>query len=123
MSDIYSHFLPLRAVAVGTDGKRIHDDREKQRLSEACLQSSVSVARTALKAGVNANKLRRWIGKHKLKQKYACAMDVHALAPTAFVPVMEVTHSNGSVASTQAATPPKTLLAPVQSCARHHHRI
>jgi transposase len=114
MSETYSDFLPLRVVTVGTDGKRRYDKRDKQRLIEACLQPGVSVAGMALKAGVNANQLRRWIGKHKAKLKDACAMDVLAVAPAAFVPVMEVTDGNGSVASKQPATIPKALPAPVR---------
>jgi transposase len=119
MSETYSDFLPLRVVTVSSDGKRRYDERDKQRLIEACLHSGVSVAGMALKAGVNANQLRRWIGKHKAKQKDACAMDMLAAAPTAFVPVMEVTDGIGSVASTRLATPPKALPAPVRREAMH----
>jgi transposase len=119
MSDIYPDFLPLRAVAVSADGKRRYDERDKQRLIEACLQAGVSVAGMALKAGVNANQLRRWIGKHKAKQKDSAVMDVPAVAPTAFVPVMEVADGNGSVASTRRATPPKALPALVRRESMH----
>ncbi|WP_249174647.1 transposase [Burkholderia cenocepacia] len=46
---------------LGVEGKRTFDKRDKQRLIEACLKPGVSVAGMALKAGVNANQLRRWI--------------------------------------------------------------
>lgn len=61
MSENCTDFLPLRVTNVGTDGKRDLDKRGKQMLIEACLQPGVSVAGMALKAGVNANQLRRWV--------------------------------------------------------------
>jgi hypothetical protein len=96
MCETYSDFLPLRAVTVSADGKRRYDEGDKQRLIEACLQAGVLVAGMALRAGVNANQLRRWIGKHKAKQKDAAAVQVLAVAPVALVPVMEITDGNGA---------------------------
>ncbi|WP_250453826.1 transposase [Caballeronia sp. ATUFL_M2_KS44] len=51
----------LAVTLVGRDGKRRYDSQYKLRLIEACMQPGVSVAGLALKAGVNANLLRRWI--------------------------------------------------------------
>ncbi|WP_018311587.1 transposase [Cupriavidus sp. UYPR2.512] len=62
-------FLPLRAINVGANGKRSFDKGDKRRLVEACLQPGVSVAGMAIKAGVNANQLRRWIEQHKAEQR------------------------------------------------------
>ena len=63
-----SDFLPLRVTHTSPDGKRSYDRRDKQRLIEVCLQPGISVAGMALKAGVNANLLRRWICRYQDKR-------------------------------------------------------
>ncbi|AQV99370.1 IS66 family insertion sequence hypothetical protein (plasmid) [Cupriavidus necator] len=91
MGQIDLDFLPLRVINVGANGKRSFDKGDKRRLVEACLRPGVSVASMAIKAGVNANQLRRWIGQHKAEQKVAAGtMDVIESAPAAFVPVVEI---------------------------------
>ncbi|WP_434113711.1 hypothetical protein [Paraburkholderia caffeinilytica] len=55
MSESNLDFLPLKIVSVGVDGKRRFDQHDRFRLIEACLLPSVSVARMAREAGVNAN--------------------------------------------------------------------
>jgi transposase len=57
--------LHLEVTKVGRDGKRRYCAQAKRRLVEACLQPGVSVSGLALKAGVNANLLRRWIMLHR----------------------------------------------------------
>lgn len=52
-------FLPLRVTHVGVGGKRSFHPVDKQRLIEACLQPGASLSGLALKAGVNANQLRK----------------------------------------------------------------
>jgi len=47
------------------DGRRRFDAQAKRALIEACLQPGVSVAGLALAHGVNANLLRKWIGRHQ----------------------------------------------------------
>ena len=85
----------LAVTLVGRDGKRRYDRQSKRRLVEACLQPGVSVAGLALKAGVNANLLRRWIKLHQQRNGKAVATQVvepmrsHA-SPSAFVPVVEI---------------------------------
>jgi transposase len=54
-------FLPLRVTRVGVGGKRSFDPADKQRLIDACLQPDASLSGLALKAGANANQLRRWV--------------------------------------------------------------
>jgi len=61
MTQIDSDAALLAVTLVGRDGKRRYDSQSKRRLVEDCLQPGVSVAGLALKAGVNANSLRRWI--------------------------------------------------------------
>src|SRR5258707_14983240 len=85
----------LDAVHVGRDGKRRYDSQSKRRLIEACLQPGVSVAGLALRAGVNANLLRRWIKLHQQRNGVAATSEVVENAPplavsSAFVPVVEI---------------------------------
>lgn len=49
-----------RPLVVGRkrDGRNCYDPQAKRELVEACLQPGVSVARLALRHGVNANLLR-----------------------------------------------------------------
>ncbi len=51
MHDNLDNFLPLRVTSTNADGKRSFDERDKQRLIDACLQPGVSIAGLALKAG------------------------------------------------------------------------
>ncbi|WP_338031183.1 hypothetical protein [Cupriavidus oxalaticus] len=65
----------------------------------------------AIKAGVNANQLRRWIEQHKAEQRGAAGtMDVIESAPTAFVPVVEV-HGAGPRAEPERPTVPVPVRA------------
>lgn len=48
-----------------SNGCAIYDPEAKRALVQQCLQPGVSVAATALRAGVNANLLRKWITKHQ----------------------------------------------------------
>lgn len=54
-------FLPLKVTHVSPNGKRSFDPDGKRRLVEACLQPGASLSGLALKAGVNANQLRKWV--------------------------------------------------------------
>jgi transposase len=82
-------FLPLRVTRVCANGKRRYDPEGKRRLIEACLTPGASIARLALKAGVNANQLHKWIRLRE--QAYvASVMDDVEAAPSAFVPVVAV---------------------------------
>lgn len=47
------------------DGRNCYDPQAKRELIEASLQPGVSVAKLALTHGINANLLRKWIGKHQ----------------------------------------------------------
>jgi transposase len=88
----------LAVTLVGRDGKRRYDSQSKLRLIEACLQPGVSVAGLALKAGVNANLLRRWIKLHEQRRRAAGAPDIvddatTLAVPSAFVMVREAGRS------------------------------
>ncbi|MFJ1260910.1 IS66-like element accessory protein TnpA [Cupriavidus sp. CuC1] len=90
MTEIDSDFLPLRVTRVGLGGKRSFDPEGKRKLVEACHRPGVSVAGMALRAGVNANQLRRWIQQYEERREEAAAMLGIEHAPAAFVPVVEI---------------------------------
>lgn len=83
MTEVDLSFLPLKVRRVGIGGKRTFDAEGKRRLIEACCQPGVSVSRMALKAGVNANQLRKWIRGNTRRE---------AVQPPlpAFVPVVAI---------------------------------
>lgn len=56
----------LVVTGVRRDGRRRYDDDSKLALVKACLQPGVSLAGMALKHGVNANLLRKWVVGHQL---------------------------------------------------------
>lgn len=74
--------FPLQAVRVRSNGKRDYEPAAKRRLIEFCLQSGASVSGTALKAGINANQLRKWI------REYRDSAQARGALP-AFVPVVQ----------------------------------
>ncbi|MDE4920313.1 IS66-like element accessory protein TnpA [Cupriavidus metallidurans] len=74
--------FPLQAVRVRSNGKRDYEPAAKRRLIEFCLQSGASVSGTALKAGINANQLRKWI------RDYRDSVQARGALP-AFVPVVQ----------------------------------
>jgi transposase len=92
MTDLQTDFdfLPLRVIGKSADGKNRYDREGKRKLIEACQKPGASVAGLALKAGVNANQLRKWISLARQKTRPRRArQSAPAMAP-AFVPVLEV---------------------------------
>jgi transposase len=78
-------------VVTGTrrDGRRRYDEESKRSLARACLQPGVSLAGMALKHGVNANLLRKWVVNQQLGPAVPDVPDLPDAAPlAAFVPVM-----------------------------------
>ncbi|WP_118186213.1 IS66-like element accessory protein TnpA [Paraburkholderia phosphatilytica] len=82
-------FLPLRVTGVTATGKRKFDAEGKRKLIDACRQPGASIAGLALKAGVNANQLHKWIQLRERANAAAAMVSVEAL-PSAFVPVVTV---------------------------------
>jgi transposase len=83
-------FPKLEPVGVSDDGQRhYYDGQAKQALIRACLQPGASLAGLALKAGLNANLLRKWVRKHQEKGN-AAVQPVCEERLTAFAPVVEV---------------------------------
>ncbi|CAE6964522.1 IS66-like element accessory protein TnpA [Paraburkholderia domus] len=116
MHDNLDDFLPLRVTSINADGKRSFNQHDKQRLIEVCLQPGVSIAGMALKAGVNANVLWRWVRKHnapRAAEASRCARTSAAGSlPSAFVPVVEVMDT-GTLVVPQRPERPEALPAPV----------
>jgi transposase len=75
-------FLPLRVNSKTADGKNRYDRTGKRKLIEACQQPEL-----ALKAGVNANQLRKWISLERTKTRPG--RRARRPAP-AIVPIVEV---------------------------------
>lgn len=83
-------FLPLRVIGKTADGKNRYDRTGKRRLIEACQKPGASVAGLALKAGVNANQLRKWICLERKKTRPRRARRPVSMSAPAFIPVLEV---------------------------------
>ena len=95
MSEAEFSFLPLQVLRVGAGGKRTFEPEGKRRLIEACRQPDVSLSGMALKAGINANQLRKWIRRSERREKEQRSLP-------AFMPVIAVDSASPSA----AATPP-----------------
>jgi transposase len=84
-------------------------------LVEACLAPGISVARLALEHGVNANQLRKWVGKYQQRQSTNGQLSTGQLPdPSAFVrvetsPAPAVRHTGG-IASPPAGLVPSARL-------------
>lgn len=99
MTETEVDYLPLRVTRVRANGKREFAPESKRRLIEACSVPGVSISGMALKAGVNANQLHKWIREHE--RAGAAVMDNVEPAPSAFVPVVAI----GDVVVPAAAAP------------------
>ncbi|NUX59335.1 IS66-like element accessory protein TnpA [Paraburkholderia youngii] len=106
------HFLPLKVTHIDEGGRRCFDPEGKRRLIEACEQPGASVAGLALKAGVNANQLRKWImlehrrGMHMESRKSTRA----GLAE--FVPIVEIAEPDAVTVSANLPSPPAMTPVP-----------
>jgi transposase len=78
----------MRMTRVGAGGKRSFDRAAKQRLIDACLQPGASLSGLALKAGVNANQLRKWVQLRE--QSNAPVKDGMIVTSSAFVPIVAI---------------------------------
>lgn len=103
MTDDDLTFLPLRVTRVGVGGKRSFDPMGKQRLVDACLQPGASLSGLALKAGMNANQLRKWVQLRE--QSNASVMDGMDVASSAFVPVVAIDEPAPAMAPPPARRP------------------
>jgi len=112
MTEQHSETSCLKVVSVGIDGKRRFDRQTKRRLVEACLEPGASIAGLALRHGVNANLLHKWIKLHE--QRSARAPSPAPTVESAFVPVVRVSDENAVVElkSAMSSSPEATASSP-----------
>ena len=96
----------LRLMVTGTrrDGRRRYDPQSKRKLAEACLQPGVSLAGMALKHGVNANLLRKWVVDVQLQSNPAPHGTTDGPA-NLFVPVIVAGRAGAPIARSPLAPP------------------
>jgi transposase len=117
-------FLPLRVTRVGAGGKRSFDRADKQRLIDACLQPGASLSGLALKAGVNANQLRKWVQLRE--QSNAPVRGGMVVTSSAFVPVVAIDDPAPAPALSPAPAPwpmPEPKRSPLSSRAAPAARL
>ena len=115
-------FLPLKVSRVGPTGKRTFDPDGKRRLVQAGRRPGVSISGLALKAGVNANQLRKWVRDDEGERAQVATGAAVNVEP-AFVPVVtlaevsqpvEPTGELAAVARREAAAPGQRATAPAR---------
>lgn len=109
-------FLPLRVMWTSSDGKNRYDPVGKRKLIEACQRPGASVAGLALKAGVNANQLRKWISLERVKARRA--RQLPDIGAPAFVPVVEMLDTVPARHRLPDAVPAPTRREPVRASQR-----
>ena len=82
MSEKSADVVAGLVIKQGKNGRRSYSVPAKRALADLCRQSGVSVARTALTHGVNANLLRRWIEQYS-DAKAATAGDASSIGTAA----------------------------------------
>ena len=97
-----SNPLRLEVVGVLRNGRRRYDPASKRRLVEACLQPGVSLAGVAMRHGVNANLLRKWVNGQQ-QQWNGVEEGAIERATEVFVPVVELC---GVAGPPEPPTPP-----------------
>lgn len=85
-----SNPLRLEVVGVLRNGRRRYDPASKRRLVEACLQPGVSLAGVAMRHGVNANLLRKWVTGQQQRKSNGVTVGAIERATEVFVPVVEL---------------------------------
>jgi transposase len=109
-----SNPLRVEVVDVLRNGRRRYDPASKRRLVEACLQPGVSLAGVALRHGVNANLLRKWVAGQQQQQRNGMAVGAIDRATDVFVPVVELCGVAGP-----PAPPPIQHHVPPAEATRH----
>ena len=96
MTDDDLSFLPLKVSRVGPTGKRTFDPDGKRRLVQAGRRPGVSISGLALKAGVNANQLRKWVRDDEGERAQVATGAAVNVEP-AFVPVVTLAEASHPV--------------------------
>ncbi|ABM37826.1 IS66-like element accessory protein TnpA [Polaromonas naphthalenivorans] len=106
MTEMNAELLARLVVGRKRDGRCNYDPLAKQALIDECLKPGVSVARTAMLYGINANLLRAWIAKSgQPNHGKARAVSVKALESAAFVAVQVTERAAPTTASAPALAP------------------
>ncbi len=111
-----SNPLRLEVVSVLRNGRRRYDPVSKQRLAEACRQPGASLAALALRHGVNANLLRKWVTGQG-QQRPGTAVGASKRATEVLVPVVELC----GVADPPEPPAPPSVQPPVQPARAARH--
>ena len=98
--------LCLTVTGTRRDGRRRYDPQSKRRLAQACLQPGVSLAGMALKHGVNANLLRKWVLACQLEGAPAERFVPVVMGGEKFLP----TPAQPAIASQASSRPARSLL-------------
>ena len=104
----------LRLLVTGTkrDGRRRYDLQSKRALARACLQPGVSLAGMALKHGVNANLLRKWVVSYQLTSDAAAPAVAMEDPAGAFVPVVLTGSSAAQIVKPMCRAPDAVTIPP-----------
>ena len=95
-------------VGHGRDGRCRYDSEAKRELVEFCLQPGISVAKVALQYGINANLLRKWMGRYR---ETGHSNPNSPLALPAFAPVLSLSTEKPAESSLSAELPNGVKLA------------
>jgi transposase len=106
----------LRLMVTGTrrDGRRRYDLQSKRALARACLQPGVSLAGMALKHGVNANLLRKWVRRYQLASDAAAPAVAKEDPAEAFVPVVLGTSRANRTGEHECPAPGAVVIPPAR---------
>lgn len=125
MTDDDLSFLPLRVTHVGVGGKRSFDPVDKRRLVEACLRPGASLSGLALKAGVNANQLHKWVRASEpggITVTHDAPAALSAFVPVVTIdeptPVVTCTRSPSRATSAESSCAPQLSTRPARLTAR-----
>jgi transposase len=87
-SDIDKELVSRLVTGHKRDGRSTYDAAAKAEIVRVCLQPGVSVARIAMRCGVNANLVRTWIGKRRRAGEVPAIARVGSVdAGVAFMPL------------------------------------
>ena len=87
MSEHTVDLIPNLVRSRKRNGRCVYDKTAKRELVRRCLQPGVSLARTAMEHGVNANLLRKWVMKQSGARPSRRGALVPALPPTPLLAV------------------------------------
>jgi transposase-like protein len=121
MTEIDTEQLKSRLVTGHKrDGRCVYDAAVKREVVRLCQQPGVSVAKMALRLGVNANVLRAWITQRKRKVSSSTQIKplAHPATPAGNAPLQIASSQNGDVMErvnvAEAAQTPSAFLPGVR---------